>query len=491
MAGKVAVSLAMGSASTSDGSKTMKKAFEILLTLVIVGATLDFGGVLPLAYSLVEVILLFAALWVLLHMTRKGQIAFRVPWGLALFLLIVLLQTVPLPMILVRWLSPERVSGPAAAIMSSSGSHWLTLSIYAFGTRAALLLFLAYVCAFALASWTFESSRRSSILVRGLIVLGAVEACYGIVQYLTGWQKIFTYTKTFYTQDATGTYINHDHFAGFLEMVFPFLLAGVYYHFQIWQEGSHGDESHRATAVSAPGMRALIYLFVLLILLLAAVLSLSRTGILSSLVTLFFVGILAGLRRQGARQVWLLGMAALLVSVLAYGAWIGLGPALTRFEQVKEPGYLTTEGRVGMWKDSLQLIRHYPIVGSGLGTFGVAYRRYQTALVTYYVDHAHEDYLEYAAETGVPGAALLFLSILWLWGRMIVSFLTDSRRFRSSILLGCIGATTAILIHSFMDFNLHIPANALIFAAILGIGYKASCLEPREESQRVGRPAWG
>jgi O-antigen ligase len=95
------------------------------------------------------------------------------------------------------------------------------------------------------------------------------------------------------------------------------------------------------------------------------------------------------------------------------------------------------------------------------------------------VDHVHNDYLELASETGLPGAALLFLPILALFIKMVIAFLDDSRGYRRAVLLGCIGSTVALLVHSMTDFNLQIPANALIFSVILGIGYKAACVEPR------------
>ena len=101
--------------------------------------------------------------------------------------------------------------------------------------------------------------------------------------------------------------------------------------------------------------------------------------------------------------------------------------------------------------------------------------------------HAHNDYLEVAAETGWAGAALLFVPIAVLFVRMVVSFLDDPRQYRRAVTLGCIGSILAMLVHSLIDFNLHIPANALIFACVLGIGYKASCLERREDRKGSGR----
>jgi O-antigen ligase len=173
-------------------------------------------------------------------------------------------------------------------------------------------------------------------------------------------------------------------------------------------------------------------------------------------------------------------MFFVLLVLIGYGLWVGLDPVLARFEETREPGYLQMEGRIGLWKDTLRLVRDHPLVGTGLGTYGTAFRRYQTTLVGRHADHTHNDYLEFTSETGLAGAALLFLPILYLLIRMIVSFLNDPRRYRRAVTLGCIGSTLALLTHSVTDFNLQIPANALIFAVVLGVGYKAACVEPRE-----------
>ena len=117
-----------------------------------------------------------------------------------------------------------------------------------------------------------------------------------------------------------------------------------------------------------------------------------------------------------------------------------------------------------------------------MGTFHVVYRQYQTSVVNNLVEHAHNDYLEFASDTGIIGAALFFIPILYLLGRMIFAFLDDHRSYRRSVTLGCIGSTLALLLHSVADFNLHIPANALTFAVILGIGYRVAILDRQRES---------
>ncbi|MGH9352316.1 MAG: O-antigen ligase family protein, partial [Terriglobia bacterium] len=327
--------------------------------------------------------------------------------------------------------------------------------------------------------------RRNSVLVRTLIFLGLFEAAYGIVQYLTGWQKIFDYKKVFYTNSATGTFINHNHFAGFLELTFPFVLGTIFYYFQIWRDGRRRGPARvdPATASSA-GVQSLFYAFLLIVSVVAVIFSRSRTGTLATLFTIVFIGLLAQLKTR--QKAWLLGLAVFVLIAVGYGLWIGLNPVLSRFAMFEGGSkYLEAEGRLPTWKSTYEIVRHHPLTGIGLGTFRYGFPHFQTYYVTLYYTHAHSDYLELLAETGWLGALLLFVPIFVLLILMVRSFLTDSRRYRPAVTLGCIGSTLALLIHSVADFNLHIPANALIFAVMLGIGYKAACVERRNEGAKA------
>lgn len=465
----------------------MQKAIEIVLAVTAIGLALAFGGVLPPAYSAAEVIVFVALLLLLFKRSQAEKMEFKVPPWPLIFVMLVIAQLVPVPRSLVARLSPSRLLNPALAGLGAGDSSRLTLSIYPHDTVLALVKILAYLAAFLLAAHLFDSRKRKSTLIVALIALGCFEAGYGAFQYLTGWQKIFTYTKTSYTESATGTYINHDHFAGLLELTIPFAFASAFYFFQIWSEkapraGRAGAGRMGSASRTSAGIQSLFHLFLVAGMVVGVGFSVSRGGILGTVVSIIFVAFLGLARLKTGRKAALLGVFLLLTCIAAYGLWVGLGTVTARFEQVHQTGYLQMEGRVATWTDTLRLIRDYPLTGTGLGTFGLAFRHYQTFMVNFFFDHAHNDYLEFASDTGLLGAVLIFMPILYLLIRMIISFLLDPRRYRRSMTLGCIGSTVAILVHSAMDFNLQIPANALIFSMVLGIGYKAACLEPRLES---------
>ena len=454
----------------------MNRLIEVTLALVVVGTTLAFGGVQTITFTIMEFVVFGLFLLLLLQQTRAGLIELPLPIWPILFVVLVASQLIPIPVAVLEKVSPARL----ADVAMLPGTTWAALSVYPRVTWLGLVKFLAFVAAFVLAAHVSDLRRNRSVLVRVLILLGLVEAGYGIVQYLTGWHKIFTYTKKYDLEEATGTFINRNHFAGHLELVFPFVLAAAFYAFERWA-GRH--RALRGTAEgdvrSSAAQQAVFYLFLLALIVVAMVFSRSRMGILVTLVTLVFMSVLAQVKVR--RKGWLLGILGFLGVVGSYGLWIGLGPVLARFERITDPHYLTIEGRYAIWSDTVRLIRDFPVFGSGLGTFEVVYRQYQTTLVENAVDHAHNDYLEFTANTGLIGVALMFIPIFYLLVRMIFAFLEDSRGYRRSITLGCIGGTLALLLHSLTDFNLQISANALTFAVILGIGYRAAILDPRQK----------
>ena len=452
----------------------MKKIVEWGLLLIITGSVLAFGSVQSSAYTAMEGALFVLTLVVLVKQTRDGRIDLPLPLWILPFLCLVLLQTIPLPLRVVSWLSPNRLFPGLQAALTLGAAHWATLSLYPHDTLLGFFKLLAYLAAFVLAAYAFEAREGKNVLTRGLIVLGSLEAAYGIVQYLTGYQKIFGFTKQFYIDDATGTYINRNHFAGFLELVIPFAAMMVFYNLQ--SLSAHGVPERRRLRGGRYSLSLhppiLFYVFIVILLLIAVVFSRSRMGIFSVLASLILMAFLG--RLGGGRRAWMVITLLVIACSMTYAVWIGLDPVISRFETLTPSALEDPSGRVAIWKQASGIIRHYPTVGTGLGTFVVAFRRYQTTSLDFLVDHAHNDYLEVTTDTGILGAALLFIPIIGLLFKMILAYVEARNPYRRSVLLACIGSSAALLIHSLTDFNLQIPANALLFAVILGIGSKAT-----------------
>ena len=260
--------------------------------------------------------------------------------------------------------------------------------------------------------------RKSRIrLALCLIGLGLFEAIYGLAEYLAGWQYIWNVPRRFYLGSATGTYINHNHFAGLLEMILPLALGLAFY---FWQCARH--RSRRRTwrsfleFIGQPEIvKCFLLLLVAAVLLVAIVFSFSRMGMISGLVSLGAMAAIVWIgRRRSQLPVTLIVL--LLAGGIAIAVWVGVGPVVEHFEQLpqNEPLVSTTRGRVAVWNDSLKLVRAHPWTGIGLGCFEYAFTAAQSTQLAYIVDHAHNDYLELVVELGLPFASILLAGILWL-----------------------------------------------------------------------------
>jgi O-antigen ligase len=113
----------------------------------------------------------------------------------------------------------------------------------------------------------------------------------------------------------------------------------------------------------------------------------------------------------------------------------------------------------------------------------VVYPFVQTAFLTLFVEHAHCDYLEVASELGLPGAFLVFGAIFWVFAQTVRQYRKAEERFDKAVSLGSIGSIAAILVHSLADFNLYIPANALVFTIVLAVAWSSAC--PRTAIERT------
>jgi O-antigen ligase len=350
-------------------------------------------------------------------------------------------------------------------------------------TVSHLLLLVTYLTAFFLTLVLCRDRTAKKRLVFALVSLGVFEAGYGLIQYLTGWQQIFTFMKKYYLEDATGTYINRNHFAGFLEMILPFAVVLALRWAELLFSNISGGAVTLRKIVSRTELVSLVFWLFLAILLFAAlVLSRSRMGIVSSLVSLVAILALAGTSssRVGTRA----AVAALFfLGVLGLVVWIGSDPVMSRFETLGQEYNLGGQNRISIWRDTLGLIRRHPLLGTGLGSFSVVYPFVQTAFLTLLVEHAHCDYLEVASELGLPGAFLVFGAIFWVFAQTVRQYRKAEERFDKAVSLGSIGSIAAILVHSLADFNLYIPANALVFTIVLAVAWSSAC--PRTAIERT------
>lgn len=266
-------------------------------------------------------------------------------------------------------------------------------------------------------------------------------------------------------------------------MILPLALALAFYH-RSKAAGSPGLRRHRsfadlfARAGHPEILKSLLLLLTATVIFVAIAFSLSRMGLVSAFFSVLALAALTHASHRLNRVNWKLLFACVALSAIV-AMWIGAGPVVEHFARLSQDDPLAvdrTEGRVALWRDVAKLIRAHPVTGVGLGCFEFAFTKFQSTELTLVIDHAHSDYLELAAELGIPAAVILFALIAYTLTRSTrTSLRTPSHRDRA-IAFGAIAGASALLVHGAVDFNLYIPANALIFAVLLGISY-SNCAE--------------
>jgi O-antigen ligase len=311
----------------------------------------------------------------------------------------------------------------------------------AYNTRLELQLLVTYLIILFVAVQAIRTLEEWRGFVWFVMAFGFLVAIFGILQHLTFNGKLYWFREMRYGGIPFGPYVNRNHFAGFMELVIPIALVPLVM-------GKVRRE--RWFLVGLFAMLPMGALF----------LSASRGGIISFGVELATLVLLMVLQRRTGKHA-LAGGIVLLVAVLMV-SWLGVKQVLERFSSLQTLE-VSVGKRASMRGDTWRIFLDHPWTGTGLGTLQIVYPQYETLYDGKVVNHTHNDYLEALAETGLLGG----LCCAWFLG---VLFLESQRRLRESShsfaatlhLSGLVGCT-GFLVHSFVDFNLHIPANALLF----------------------------
>jgi O-antigen ligase len=311
-----------------------------------------------------------------------------------------------------------------------------------FLTRTELLRFAADFIIFFLVAQAFRERADLVKLAWFLIFLGFSVALLGIIQHFTSEGTIYWSRPLAEGGNVFGPYVNRNHFAGFVELVAPVGLALLVF------RGLRRDLFAMAGLLTVVPVGALI-------------LSGSRGGIAGFAFEIAVLILLARTRRgpEGGR---LVAISVVALAAFALIAWLGAGQEIERFSKTRV-GDVSLGRRASMFRGAQHIFFDHPVKGAGLGTIVAVYPRYETVYDGRVVNHIHNDYIEALAETGILGG-LCGMAFLWLLYREArKAFTADQGHFSRALHAGAITAVCGLLLHSFVDFNLHIPANALLF----------------------------
>jgi O-antigen ligase len=351
---------------------------------------------------------------------------------------------------------PEEVGTHSIPLVSS-------LSFDPYSTRfilvqtAALLIYFAAVLVFT------DTPKRLRLLVRTITVFGFFLAIFGLTQSFTSPDKVY-WIRELPQSQAFGPFINRHHFAGYMELALALPLGLVF-------TGSIERE------------KKFIYLFAAGLMAVALIMTNSRGGLVSLFAELLFLVATMGLRvrrhkhkkreseehKPRIKSAAMKAGLALALVVALFGGVVLLGgeEALTRMVGSVNTDDPTT-GRAHFWGVTLDIIKHHPWVGTGLGAFGVVYTSYDSRNGMYRLEQAHNDYLQVLSDGGIVGAVIGLFFVVSLF-RMGFARRESRDDFRRGVATGALAGCFAVLVHSFFDFTLHTPANALLFLVLAAL----------------------
>jgi len=272
--------------------------------------------------------------------------------------------------------------------------------------------------------------------------------------------KLYWFRETAYPNLAYGGFVNKDHAAGYFEL--PYALG-------------MGLLLRRSIRPN----RRIIYSLLTLITGVAVILSRSRGGVMSivgaSLIMFMLSSTLPleklpgnGPKKRFKWITWKLASAIVIFMAILFTAalWVNnrsLDLVLGGFNHADT--FQTLGGRAEIWRSSVQMIKERPLLGAGLGTFGINFPRFTLWDGQLTAEAAHNDYLQILCDTGIVGA-LIAMAAITFYLMNIKRALGSTTGYLSGIQLGTFGGITAILIHSLFDFNLHIYSVALTFRCL-------------------------
>ncbi|MBU1962853.1 MAG: O-antigen ligase family protein [Gammaproteobacteria bacterium] len=344
---------------------------------------------------------------------------------------------------------------------------WATLSIDPFASWSGFQLSSALILIFLLTIQFASNRQRIRGLGYAIVLSGVFQAVYGAYMTLSGANHGLFLEYYLNNDVATGTFINRNHLAGYLEMALAVGIGLLIAELR-GGEGSNGWRQRvRGWIHLVFSTKARIRLY-LVLMVIALVLTHSRGGNSAFFISMLVAGVIGLILSRHAPKSTVILLASLVViDILIVGTFFGVEKVAQRLEETR----LERETRDEVDIYSIKLVGDHPLTGTGLGSFYGAFMPYKGDDVLLYYDHAHNDYLEFASETGWIGLGLLGLLVAVSFVSALIAQARRHDPLMRGISFAVIMGVIALLIHSSVDYNLQIPANAATFMVLLAFGW--------------------
>lgn len=373
-------------------------------------------------------------------------------------------------------LLPLRASGDGGGALTSPPVS--SFSIDPYSTRLALVQLAALFIYFAAALAFIDSPKRLRLLVRVITFFGFALAFLGLIQFFTSPDKIY-WLKELPQSAPFGPFYNRHHFAGYMELTMALPLGLLF---------SGAIERDKRP----------LYIFAAALMGIALIMTNSRGAMIALIAEAAFLVVLTGFGREREREgsgersgrirsaLVRAGLGFALVVALVGGAlFFGGEGALSRLVGTVNSNDPTT-GRAHFWSVTLRIIQEHPVIGSGLGSYGLAYTQYDSRNGTERLEQAHNDYLQMMSDAGVIGVGLGLFFVVALFRTGFARRESDDT-FRRGVATGALAGCFAVLVHSFFDFTLHTTSNALLFLVLAALATINGRVEEPSQHRRRHR----
>ena len=358
----------------------------------------------------------------------------------------------------------------------------------AFQTRIYLLTTLAFFAAFTLAVVCVHTPRRATLLLATVAAAGVMQAVVAVVLFSTGATYQLMFTDFEQGGRATGTFPNADHLAGYLQLCLAAGLGLMLAQFGGGHVAQRGWRQRVANALAFLLSAKMLLRLMLVVMVVALVMTHSRMGNGAFFLALLLMGgLVAAVSQRLRRPALALVVSMALVDIFIIGQWVGLDRVVERLQGTAAatvaaggvPGVSSViaaanteesvQSRLQVPRLSLPLVWQQPWFGHGGGTYYLSLPAVKPAGFPYLWDHAHNDYVELAVDTGLLGLGLLLLlgaATAWRAARMLRDV---EPRLKRGVGVAALMALSCLGIHGMVDFNLQIPANALTLVLLLAL----------------------
>lgn len=412
------------------------------------------------AWSIAEVVIAIQTL--LLILAYRGTLPWhrvnRYRWLLVpigLFQVWVLLQAQSIDLQLLSAISPN-----AEGIYSSLGFSSGAISLDRYQTFVSFIKGVSYLLFAINTALLLTTVDRIKVTALVLIVSGTFQAFYGVMVVLMNFE-LSPALGLELGNVATGSFVYKNHYANYLMVCLLVGIGLIVAQLHSTESGSWNIRIKRW--VSALMSSKMLIRLCLVIMVIALVMTRSRMGNTAFFAATVIGGLLALLfYKDKPRALTLLVVSILVIDTFIIGALFGLGEVKERLESTSMA--VETRDQVVQW--SMGIIRDYPITGTGMGSFYTVFPSYTQYNVGFY-DHAHNEYVQFAAEAGVPATLVLGFSVLYALWMAFSAMRTRNTKTLKGVALGCLMAIIGMLMHISVDFNLQPTANALTFVLIL------------------------